>query len=204
MKKRLRLDGQRFGCITILRWQRGSRSKRGKYVFRCECGLEGTVFQNVLKRKDAFKRCRHPGHSYTSEYRSWGGMIDRCFNPKNAAYENYGGRGITVCDRWKSDYRLFFEDMGKKPSRDHSIDRIDNDGPYSPENCRWATMKEQHKNRRCSFYVLNGGERLYLPELARQTGIKRQTLRNRLERGWSFEEAIKTPVNSYRLAKSVT
>lgn len=86
--------------------------------------------------------------SKTSEYRAWCGIRQRCFNPANCRYEGYGGRGITVCDRWNQSFLAFFEDMGPRPSPNHSIDRIDNDGNYEPSNCRWATRSQQQRNKR--------------------------------------------------------
>jgi len=84
----------------------------------------------------------------TSEYTTWVAMKERCLNPKNPRYPNYGARGITVCDRWKQSFEMFFADMGKRPSRRHSIDRRNNDGIYDPANCRWATPKQQRRNQR--------------------------------------------------------
>jgi hypothetical protein len=97
--------------------------------------------------------------SFTPEYRAWAQARSRCLNPKHQAYRNYGGRGITMCQRWADSFEAFLVDMGKRPSANHSIDRIDNDGHYQPGNCRWATLAEQSKNRR-TFKIKRRGKEI--------------------------------------------
>jgi len=97
--------------------------------------------------KDNIHRETH-GMCYSREYGAWHAMKQRCYNYNNSNYNYYGGRGIIVCDRWRYSFENFIEDMERKPSLDHSLDRINNDGNYEPENCRWATLSEQNSNRR--------------------------------------------------------
>ena len=141
------------------------------------------------------------GHAGTWEYSIWGTMRQRCNNPKSAGYAHYGGRGITVCARWDS-FENFIADMGVRPSKNHSIDRVDNDGPYSPENCRWATRIEQKANQRPrndAIWVQHNGECKTIDDWARVTGIKHKTLSGRIRRyGWPIEKALTTPTRSLR------
>ena len=109
-------------------------------------------------------------------------MIRRCNEEQHYNYKNYGGRGIKVCERWMSDFWNFVEDMGEKPSQAYSLDRIDNDGNYSPDNCKWSTSKEQNNNRRGRVNITYNGKTQSLSEWSRETGIKRVTLQKRLER----------------------
>lgn len=134
------------------------------------------------------------GLSRTAEYRAWQMMRLRCTNPKNAAWPNYGGRGITVCTRWLNSVEAFVADMGPKPSPHHELDRIDNDRGYEPSNCRWATRSENDRNRRSTVWVDYQGERVRLIELLERHGIPGDTYAKRIELGWSMERALTTPV----------
>lgn len=120
-------------------------------------------------------------------------MKDRCYNKNSSAFSRYGGRGIFICEEWRHDFAAFFNDMGQKPSARHSIERIDNDGPYGPENCRWATQTEQGRNRSNNLLVEVGGERKPLSEWCHQFNIDRTTVLSRLKRGWAAARAVTTP-----------
>lgn len=129
----------------------------------------------------------------TREYNAWVLMRDRCTNPKNADWHNYGGRGITVCDAWRNDFAQFFADMGPKPSPAHQIDRVDNDKGYSPDNCRWATPKENTSNQRRTVFLEYDGKKLTQGEWSRITGLAAATILERRRAGWSDEEILTTP-----------
>jgi len=170
----MRLDdmtGRRFGRWLVL--ERSPERKRWAvlWVCRCDCGTIRTVLAGNLRkglstscgcRHDEVARARcsnresHPalrhGHTWidaaTQEYTAWAGAVQRCFNPRNKAYRNYGGRGITMSGEWRDSFDTFIHDMGFKPTSAHSLDRVNNDGPYSRKNCRWATRVEQNNNQR--------------------------------------------------------
>jgi hypothetical protein len=109
------------------------------------------------------------------------------------SYENYGGRGITVCDRWRDSFVAFYEDMGERPSPKHSIDRIDSNGNYEPGNCRWATPKQQMNNRRANRMITIDGETLSLQKWADRSGINRSTIYSRVGHGWPLDKAVSVP-----------
>jgi hypothetical protein len=139
------------------------------------------------------------GHSKgagSPTYQTWRNMRSRCENPNVPAYKNYGGRGITVCERWKT-FENFLADMGERPEG-MTIERIDNDRGYEPGNCRWATYNEQARNMRSNQRITLNGETKCLTEWAEQYGIKMPTLWARLRMGWSVEEALTKPVRRLR------
>lgn len=129
----------------------------------------------------------------TSEYWTWNTMRQRCINPNNPKYPIYGGRGISVCERWQK-FENFIADMGNRPSADHSLDRIDNDGNYEPSNCRWATRVEQQNNQSNTTRLEFQGETLTIHQWATRLGIKAKTIDGRLRSGWSVEDALSHPL----------
>ena len=172
--------------------------------FRCVCGTVKTLKLPVvragritscgcLKRAIAGAKNKTHGLSRSKEYRSWFEMLERCRNPEKAQFDDYGGRGITVCERWMQ-FAPFYADMGPKPSRLHTLDRIDNDGPYTPENCRWATRQVQRNNqRRSKVYTFNhvSGS---LKDLARHFGLSYSMLHQRISTlGWPLHKAMTIP-----------
>ncbi len=130
------------------------------------------------------------------EYWPYTGMIKRCKNPNDGSYDKYGGRGISVCDRWEngtehlSGLECFVVDMGEYPGGDYSLDRIDNDGNYTPENCRWATPLQQSRNNRNCRLITHDGKTQSVTEWAEETGVSRSTIYKRLDAGCSVEEAL--------------
>lgn len=133
--------------------------------------------------------------SRSPEYRAWSHMRRRCFDTKATAYPRYGAKGIIVCPQWRNDFAAFLADMGRKPSPAHSIDRINNDGNYTPKNCRWATFTEQQNNKRNNMRVFYRGIEMTLAEAVRAAGslIDQRLARSRIIRdGWTTERAVET------------
>lgn len=196
--------GQRFGRLSIVR--EGPRTAAGKrsWVCRCECGNEVTIQQSNLttgnttscgcyRVETTVERVRTHGQSQSPEYHAWVNMRARCFNPKSGFYPSYGGRGITVCDRWRDSFETFLADVGPRPSGDHSLDRIDVDGDYEPGNVRWATKEGQAQNKRDNRRVTVKGETKTVAEWARELGVSPKRIYTRLARGWDEEAAVTTP-----------
>lgn len=132
------------------------------------------------------------------EYYAWRDIRLRCTSSTHKNFPRYGGRGIYVCNRWLDSYSNFLADMGGRPSPLHSIDRINNDGPYSPENCRWATRAEQTRNRSSNRLMTLNGRTQCIVQWAEELGIKANTLNSRIVMGWSDEKTLTTPVKVKR------
>lgn len=191
----LGMIGNTYNRLTVIALVEGSRPR--KLVCRCECGTEKTFRRDhVVSGLSKSCGCLHSersraralagvphknfdDRSKTPEYGAWLGMRQRCFNKKQHKYANYGGRGITVCERWM-DFDNFLADMGPRPSSKHSLDRIDNNGNYEPSNCRWASRTEQQNNRNvcCSLYFQ--GRWQTIAEWSRELGIGHSTIWERL------------------------
>jgi hypothetical protein len=134
------------------------------------------------------------GHASSGAYRSWLAMKSRCSNPRVTQYEDYGGRGITVCDRWNESFDAFLEDMGDKPTPRHQIDRIDVEGNYEPSNCRWVTSQTNNNNKRSNRLLTFDGRTQSVAEWGRELGIRGATIGIRInDLGWSVERALTTP-----------
>lgn len=124
------------------------------------------------------------------EWVIWNAMRQRCKTPTNKAWKDYGGRGIRVCDRWSDDFSAFYADMGPRPSPKHSIDRIDNDGPYSPDNCRWVLRRIQQRNTSRNRFITFAGDTCTLAEWGERTGLRPDTIAWRLAHGKTVEQAL--------------
>lgn len=209
------LSGLKFNKLTVVsKSDKISKNHQIYWNCVCECGTKKVIRRDHLTRL-TIKSCGCIGHhapqtrprhyhgkANTPEYTAWQDMKARCNNP---FFVHYHGKGITVCDRWKNSFEDFLADVGKKPSKTHSIGRKDNDGNYCPSNAGWETVYQQSnntsRNRRFEF----NGETLNIQQWATKTGMKHKTLSGRLDRGWTIEQALTIPVGcghlKYRLPK---
>ena len=199
MSKLLDLSGQRFGRLVALDYERAG--KRTYWRCMCDSGTEHRVETNNLRRGKS-RSCGCLGAELASErnsthhrsgtqlYRAWASMKRRCNVPACNSYPDYGGRGITVCERWETSFESFMADMGEPPTAEHSIDRIDVNGNYEPGNCRWATNKQQSRNKRNNRLFSHEGRTATLIEWAETSGVPLITIRKRLQSGVNFATAI--------------
>jgi hypothetical protein len=195
---------QRIGFWTTLeptsyRSQSTKRSKiRYCWICRCACGITRRVLeQHLLNGRSLSCGCREVMRgthhlSGTHVYANWCEMNQRCFNPENAKFEHYGGRGITVCKRWVESIVNFLADMGMPPPK-HTIERIDVNGNYEPDNCKWVTRKAQNRNRRNNHYVTINGEKKCLIAWCEHYQIPYGRVHSRLKYGWDIMSALTRP-----------
>lgn len=183
--------GVRFGLWTVVSLH--DHRIHPKWNVRCECGNEKVVKGRILvagksrscgcqTRQMIGAAFRKHGLSGDPLHHLWRGMIARCHDSRGKSFENYGARGIEVCARWRTSFEAFRDDMGPRPSRLHSVDRIDNDKGYGPDNCRWATAGEQARNRRNNRLVTFEGETKTVSEWARSLGISHAAMADRLQK----------------------
>lgn len=199
----INLAGRKYGRLTVL-YKMPTNREKAMWLCRCECGNSRSVSGNnlrygvtkscgCLQPEMASKTHRKHGLSNSPEYRIWRGIIDRCVRQNSTVYRYYGGRGIKMCHRWRGSFLQFLADMGERPSTKHSVERIDNNGNYEPNNCRWATSAEQRRNSRNVRLIQHDGLLLCVPDWAKRIGISPSSLHGRLQAGWSVEEAVICP-----------
>ena len=206
------IGGQRFARLTVISLVGRAKNRQGLWQCMCDCGQKTIVTRGNLTsggirscgclKRDVPKKIIHGAtrnRQITGLYSVWRTMRARCYSPSSISYPYYGFRGITVCDRWrfgessKSGYECFLADMGPRPSPQHSIDRINNNGNYEPSNCRWATDAEQACNKRTNRFVVINGERMTLRQaISNFSRRSKGTVGSRLSRGWGLEKALFT------------
>ena len=202
MSKREDLTGKKFCRLRVLGFSH-TKARKSYWECKCSCGKFSTVRSDCLKsgettscgcaqRERAGEYVKHGGTG-TPEYKCWQKMRERCNNPNDKNYKNYGGRGIEITSRW-DDFKLFYSDMGRRPSDIYSIDRINNEEGYEPSNCRWATKKEQANNRRSNVLLTHKGRTQNINQWREELGFSNMLIQNRLKKGWSVEKTLKTPV----------
>lgn len=201
------LSGKKFGLLTGLNYVGKNDAGWSIWSFVCACG-------NIVERTGTSvttgntKSCgclkseskKTHGLSESPEYASYKNMLRRCTDPENPMFPRYGGRGIAVCDRWQGESGVlnFFEDMGSKPTKAHTLERKDNDASYSPDNCLWATKKEQANNRSTTRLITIDGKTKSQSQWDSEKGPSVNIVGDRIRRGWSAEDAVSKPTAQYR------
>jgi len=206
MGKFVDLTGQKFSRLTVIKRVANSDAKQTRWLCKCQCGNMKVVQGAHLKDKHTrscgcmisdstiarnIKNIIHghsANHQRSKTYRTWDGMKDRCMNPYHKQYKDYGGRGIQVCKRWLK-FENFLQDMGEKPEG-LTLDRIDNDGDYCPENCQWSTWLEQQRNRNNNRLITINGVTKCLSEWCEFYHMDYYKIYQRIQRGWSIERAL--------------
>lgn len=211
------LTGQRFGRLLVYSYANRNKYGNHQWFCICDCGTAKLVpdycmiygstkscgcyrvehGRMVAKKGNTAVKVKHDlGKS--PEYKIWASMKARCNTTHTKPHKDYALRGIAVCPRWRDSFETFYKDMGARPSESHTIERIDNNQGYSPENCCWVPAHEQAKNKRNNVFLTHNGERRHLAEWARIFSIGVGTLWSRLDRGWSEHDALTTPLKIRR------
>jgi len=198
------LDGQRFGMLLVLQYI-GVRKESAFWKCACDCG-QLTEVSSLNLRQGHTKSCgclgrqgfeSHGNLGRPPEYFVWLGMLSRCYCLGNGSFNDYGGRGIVVCESWRKSFPAFYRDMGQRPTPQHSIDRFPNvNGNYEPGNVRWALPSQQGRNKRSNHLIEFRGKSMCLIEWEEETGIPSHVIRKRLGRGWSISQALTQPRRS--------
>lgn len=214
------LTNQKFGRLTVIKRAEAiiskSGKKRGRWLCKCDCGQYATVLTDSLK-SGSTKSCgcyrtesrknvnKKHGMIGTRLYTEWISMKSRCYYTQNKAYERYGGRGIAICVEWLNSFDAFYEwAIANGYSDDLTIERVDVNGDYCPENCCWIPANEQAKNRRTTLRIVDeNGEMVYVMDVADKNGISMSNVVARKSRGWSLEKALSTPLIEQTLKRKV-
>ena len=192
--------GKKYGRLRV---EEPARKKYGQvaWLCKCDCGNYTTATtRELLNGRKKSCGCAIKKHGETGQplYHRWEGIKQRTLNENSKDYEQYGARGITVCPEWRDSYESFRNWALENGYRDDlTLDRIDVNGPYSPENCRWVTAKQQANNRRTNKKIYYNGEEKTIKEWAEVIGIEYNALRYRINNGWSIEKALTTPQRKY-------
>ena len=200
MGKLKNLVGMRFGRLTVTKWS-DVKNRAHRWLCTCDCGGWTIATScNLVRLNTQSCGCLHKersacatkthGKSKTSLYNAWKTMRARCNNPSAIMYPRYGGRGISVDPRW-GEFKNFYEDMGEPTFNGATIDRIDNNGDYCKNNCKWSSRSENARNKENTVFIEWNGERVKLIEFAERMGVKYELFRSRIKKGWSVEDALK-------------
>lgn len=209
------LTGQVFGRLLVQRYVGSDRCGHARWHCQCSCGATctplgtslvtgKTLSCGCLNRDNAAKIMTVHGLSHHAEHAVWCKMLARCYCVTDKSYRHYGGRGIAVCNMWRASFVAFFADMGCRPSPEHSIDRINNDGNYEPSNCRWATATEQACNTRRTRLLTLNDRTMCLTHWSKEIGLTPNAIRYRLSLGWSDERILTEPRRHRHLPDSTT
>jgi hypothetical protein len=201
------ISNQKYNRLTAIKFSHRNKYYREVWVFRCECGIEKLIELYPVK-KGITKSCgcynigiiTTHGQTYHPLFQTWINLKSRCYNENHKSYKYYGGRGITMSDEWKNSFFAFKNDIGERPSKKHSIDRIDNYKGYFPDNCRWVTMSEQCRNKRKTVFFEYNGEKKNLNDICDDLKLSHNMVYNRINKlGWNLEKALITPRNSRKI-----